>query len=129
MEGDLQAVVGRNLRRIRKESGRSQETFGRDIQWHRTFVGAVERGERNLTLTTLEFLSDQLGVHPLDLLWDQEGIGVVVSVSRCTLARRALSASLCRTPKRCSSSMTSNPRSGNSTSCCNKRCVPIRTST
>ncbi len=78
MEGDLQAVVGRNLRRIRKESGRSQETFGRDIQWHRTFVGAVERGERNLTLKTIEFLGDQLGVHPLDLLWDQEGIGVVV---------------------------------------------------
>jgi transcriptional regulator with XRE-family HTH domain len=79
MEGELQVVVGRNLRRIRKESGRSQETFGHDIQWHRTFVGAVERGERNLTLKTIEFLSDQLGVHPLDLLWDQEGIGVVVS--------------------------------------------------
>lgn len=78
MEGELQVVVGRNLRRIRTQLGHSQETFGDDIQWHRTFVGAVERGERNLTMKTVERLSDQLGVHPLDLLWDQEGVAVVL---------------------------------------------------
>jgi len=78
MEGDLQVVVGRNLKRIRKQLGHSQETFGDDIQWHRTFVGAVERGERNLTMKTVERLSEQLGVHPLDLLWDQEGVALVL---------------------------------------------------
>ena len=79
MEGHLQATVGKNLRRVRRELGYSQESFGDHVGWHRTFVGAVERGERNLTLKTVERLSDQLGVHPLDLLWDQEAIGVALA--------------------------------------------------
>ena len=76
MEGDLQVIVGANLRRLRKEAGYSQESFGQHIGWHRTFVGAVERGERNLTLRTVERLCQQLGVHPFDLLWDRSGVGV-----------------------------------------------------
>jgi transcriptional regulator with XRE-family HTH domain len=76
VEGDLQAIVGANLRRLRKEAGFSQESFGQHIGWHRTFVGAVERGERNLTLRTVERLCQQLGVHPFDLLWDRSGVGV-----------------------------------------------------
>lgn len=70
MEGDLQVVVGENLRRLRKHMGHSQETFGEHVGWHRTFVGAVERGERNLTLRTVERLALQLEVHPLALLFD-----------------------------------------------------------
>lgn len=76
MEGDLQIVVGANLRRLRKAAGFSQESFGQHIGWHRTFVGAVERGERNLTLRTVERLCQQLEVHPFDLLWDRSGVGV-----------------------------------------------------
>lgn len=76
MEGDLQIVVGANLRRLRKAAGFSQESFGQHIGWHRTFVGAVERGERNLTLRTVERLCQQLDVHPFDLLWDRSGVGV-----------------------------------------------------
>lgn len=70
MEGDLQIVVGENLRRLRKQMGYSQESFGEHVGWHRTFVGAVERGERNLTLRTVERLAVQLQVHPLALLFD-----------------------------------------------------------
>jgi len=76
VEGDLQAIVGANLRRLRKEAGFSQETFGQHLGWHRTFVGAVERGERNLTLRTIERLSQQLEVHPFDLLWNRTDAGV-----------------------------------------------------
>jgi len=50
--------------------GHSQESFGEHVGWHRTFVGAVERGERNLTLRTVERLAQQLSVHPLALLFD-----------------------------------------------------------
>lgn len=50
--------------------GHSQESFGEHVGWHRTFVGAVERGERNLTLRTVERLAAQLKVHPLALLFD-----------------------------------------------------------
>ena len=70
MEGELQEVVGDNLRRLRKQMGHSQESFGEHVGWHRTFVGAVERGERNLTLRTVERLAHQLRVHPLALLFD-----------------------------------------------------------
>lgn len=70
MEGELQMVVGQNLRRLRAELGFSQESFGEHVGWHRTFVGAVERGERNLTLRTVERLAVQLHVHPLALLFD-----------------------------------------------------------
>ncbi len=70
MEGDLQHIVGENLRRLRRQMGYSQESFGEHVGWHRTFVGAVERGERNLTLRTIERLAQQLCVHPLALLFD-----------------------------------------------------------
>lgn len=70
MEGDMQHVVGANLRRLRRQMGHSQESFGEHVGWHRTFVGAVERGERNLTLRTVERLAQQLSVHPLALLFD-----------------------------------------------------------
>lgn len=68
MEGELQKVVGRNLRRYRQERGYSQEAFAEVMGVHRTYMGGVERGERNLTLQTLEKMSDILGVDPLSLL-------------------------------------------------------------
>jgi transcriptional regulator with XRE-family HTH domain len=76
-EGQLQVVVGVNLRRVRRQLGYSQESFGEHVGWHRTFVGAVERGERNLTLRTVERLALQLGIHPLDLLFDRDGVAIL----------------------------------------------------
>lgn len=68
MEGELQKVVGRNLRRYRQERGYSQEAFAEVMGVHRTYMGGVERGERNLTLQTLEKMADILNVEPLSLL-------------------------------------------------------------
>ncbi|MFC8936019.1 helix-turn-helix domain-containing protein [Rhodococcus sp. NPDC057135] len=68
MEGELQKVVGRNLRRYRQERGYSQEAFAEVMGVHRTYMGGVERGERNLTLQTLERMADILDVEPLSLL-------------------------------------------------------------
>lgn len=70
MEGQLQKIVGRNLRRYRLERGFSQEAFADHMGVHRTYMGAVERGERNLTLRTLERLAEFIGVNPLELLHD-----------------------------------------------------------
>ena len=53
------------------------------------------------------------------------GIGVAVSVSTCTSALSCFSRSLCATPKCCSSSTTSRPRSANSTDFASSACVPI----
>ncbi|MCA1706107.1 MAG: helix-turn-helix domain-containing protein [Actinobacteria bacterium] len=68
MEGDLQRAVGRNLRAYRVARGLSQEAFADALCVHRTYLGGLERGERNLTLKSLERIAEQLGVPPLDLL-------------------------------------------------------------
>lgn len=68
MEGDLQRVVGENLRRVRRERGLSQESFADLLGVHRTYMGGLERGERNITLRSLERIAARAGVDPLDLL-------------------------------------------------------------
>jgi len=70
MEGHLQAVLGNNIRRLRLKAGLSQERFGELIGRHRTYVGALERGEYNVSLRTLERLSMDLRLNPYSLLWD-----------------------------------------------------------
>ncbi|MDF3284969.1 helix-turn-helix transcriptional regulator [Gordonia sp. N1V] len=70
MEGELQKVVGRNLRRYRLERGYSQEDFADRMGVHRTYMGSVERGERNLSLRSLERFADFLEVDPRELLDD-----------------------------------------------------------
>ena len=66
--GDLQKTVGRNLRAYRLERGLSQEAFAEVLGVHRTYMGGVERGERNLTLKRLEKMAEQIRVEPLTLL-------------------------------------------------------------
>lgn len=68
MEGDLQKTVGRNLRHYRESLGLSQEEFAEKVGLHRTYVGGVERGERNLTLRSVERFAAMTGMDPLDLL-------------------------------------------------------------
>ena len=71
MEGELQKVVGKNLRAYRESLGLSQEEFADEVGVHRTYMGALERGERNLTLKSLERIADRLGLDPLKLLDDR----------------------------------------------------------
>jgi transcriptional regulator with XRE-family HTH domain len=54
--------VGRAVRQLRKQLGYSQETFAAACGVHRTFVGAVERAEVNVTLASLERLASGLEV-------------------------------------------------------------------
>ena len=68
MEGDLQRTVGRNLRAYREAKGLSQEAFAEVLGVHRTYMGGVERGERNLTLKSVEKVAAKLNVEPLSLL-------------------------------------------------------------
>jgi transcriptional regulator with XRE-family HTH domain len=68
VEGDLQRFIGRNLRAYRKAHGLSQEAFADVLGFHRTYMGGVERGERNLTLKSLERIAARIDVDPLVLL-------------------------------------------------------------
>jgi transcriptional regulator with XRE-family HTH domain len=68
MEGELQRTVGHNLRAYRKARGISQEAFADVFGFHRTYMGGVERGERNLTLKSVERIAATLDMEPLALL-------------------------------------------------------------
>jgi transcriptional regulator with XRE-family HTH domain len=68
VEGDLQRTVGRNLRASREAEGLSQEAFADVLGVHRTYMGGIERGERNLTLKSVERIAGKLDVDPLELL-------------------------------------------------------------
>jgi transcriptional regulator with XRE-family HTH domain len=71
VEGELQRVVGRSLRAYRVARGLSQEQFADLLGVHRTYMGGVERGERNLTLRSVERLAERMGVDALTLLTER----------------------------------------------------------
>jgi len=62
------SLLARNLRALRRQRGWSQEVMADNCGLHRTYVGAIERGERNITLDTLHQLAQALGVTPAELI-------------------------------------------------------------
>lgn len=68
MEGDLQRTLGNNLRAYRQARDLSQEAFADVLGVHRTYMGGIERGERNLTLKSVEKIAAKLEVEPMLLL-------------------------------------------------------------
>jgi transcriptional regulator with XRE-family HTH domain len=68
MEGDLQQALGRNLRSFREAEELSQESFAERMGYHRTYWAAIERGERNLTLKSVERIAAKLKIEPVLLL-------------------------------------------------------------
>ncbi len=64
----LKAILADNIRGFRESKGVSQEEFAGMCGVHRTYVGSVERGERNVTLSTLEVFADVIGVSVPQLL-------------------------------------------------------------
>jgi transcriptional regulator with XRE-family HTH domain len=64
----LRKSFGANLRREREGKGLSQEALAHQAGLHRTYVGSVERGERNVSIDNIERLARALGVTPADLM-------------------------------------------------------------
>lgn len=61
-------TIGNNLRAFRKRLGVSQEQLAELAELHRTYIGAVERGEKNISAKNLERIASVLGVEPYLLL-------------------------------------------------------------
>ncbi len=66
----LRAKLGVRIRDLRKRNGHSQERFADICGLHRTYIGSVERGERNISFDNIVRIADSLGVAPSDLLRD-----------------------------------------------------------
>ena len=64
----LRHVFAHNIRLARLVAGRSQEDISARAALHRTYLGGVERGERNLTLDNVERISEALGYSASELL-------------------------------------------------------------
>jgi transcriptional regulator with XRE-family HTH domain len=64
--------IGDALRKRREALGVSQEAFADSIGMHRAYYGALERGEKNLQLSTLERVCEGLDVRAWEVLRDAE---------------------------------------------------------
>lgn len=65
---ETRLLFARNLRKEREARGISQEMLAELAGLHRTYVGSVERGERNISIDNIERLAKALGMEPVDLL-------------------------------------------------------------
>ena len=65
---DPRAEFGSRVRRHRKKLGWTLEELAEEAEMHWTYVGSVERGERNLSLVNIVRLARALGVGPEELV-------------------------------------------------------------
>jgi transcriptional regulator with XRE-family HTH domain len=64
----LLAGLGQAIRELRTERNISQERLGLDSGVHRNYIGGIERGERQPTLTTIAVLAETLSIRPSELI-------------------------------------------------------------
>jgi len=71
---NIQKLIGDRLRDLRKKSGLSQEKLGLKTKLHYTYIGAIERGEKNVSIITLSKIAKGLGIsvnevfnYPMDI--------------------------------------------------------------
>lgn len=58
---------GEKVREIRKQKGFSQEQLSFEAELHRTYIGMIERAEKNVTLTNIEKIAKALKVEISEL--------------------------------------------------------------
>ena len=63
---------GDKVREIRKENGLSQEQLSFKADLHRTYIGMIERAEKNITLVNIEKIANALNVNIKELFNEQE---------------------------------------------------------
>lgn len=72
MVSDARKIFASRLRQIRQIKGLSQEELADRAGLHRTYVGSVERGERNISIDNMECLANALEIDIIELL--KEGL-------------------------------------------------------
>lgn len=73
MRQDPLKRFGERVRALRGRHRLSQESLAAKAGIHRTYLGGVERGERNISLRNIVRLAAALDVHPRDLFTSADG--------------------------------------------------------
>ncbi|MBL8570264.1 MAG: helix-turn-helix transcriptional regulator [Phreatobacter sp.] len=69
--GPLRDVLAKNIRKLRAARELSQEALADAAGLHRTYLGGVERSERNISIDNMARIAKSLGVEPWELLKDK----------------------------------------------------------
>ena len=67
-DAQIQQQFGQRVRELRKQKDLSQEALALDCDLDHTYIGGVERGERNISLRNIHKIAEALGVPAKDLL-------------------------------------------------------------
>ena len=67
---DILRVFGDNVRLYRQEKGLSQEVFANKCGLHRTYISAVERHKRSISLNNIQKIADALEIDTYKLFVD-----------------------------------------------------------
>lgn len=59
---DLKKIIGRRIAKERKSKNLSQEMLAELVGVHRTFIGKIERGEKNLTIEKVQLITQSLNI-------------------------------------------------------------------
>jgi transcriptional regulator with XRE-family HTH domain len=70
---DIRQTIGWNLRKLRVEAGFSQERLALEANIDRSYVGRIERGMENVTVSALESLAGVLGANVAELFAEIDG--------------------------------------------------------
>ena len=64
---DIKKIFGKNIRHIRESRNMTQEKLSDLCGLHRTYIGSVERGERNISIGNIQKIANALQVKIIDL--------------------------------------------------------------
>lgn len=67
-ERGVLSTFGTRVRALRNQIGLSQEDLADRAKLHRTYIGSIERGERNVAIVNIHRIAKALGVRARDLM-------------------------------------------------------------
>ena len=82
--GEIHAKLGKRIKELRRAKEWSQEKLGSMAGIHFTYIGSLERGERNISLENIEKLAKALGVSVRNLFKFDESVGKEIDFSDIT---------------------------------------------
>lgn len=70
MKSNILTIFGQKVREKRLKKGWSQETLANRAKMHRTYIGMIERAEKNITLENIQKIANALEIKLSDIFRD-----------------------------------------------------------